>query len=70
MTTERRVRPFLLNFSEKICESSPTAIRYDANEQVAYVLLNEQWLKALEQPHDVYGSTKKTGVGRETTDDD
>jgi hypothetical protein len=62
--------PFLLRYWEPIARLTPRRFRYDATTQTVYILNPTGWVAAAEFPGDVFGSTKKTGVGRETTDDD
>ena len=71
MTTERTTSiPFLLRFAELIPPELPLRLGYDASAQVSVVQVEHAWVAALDQRCEVHRSTKKTGVGQETTDDD
>lgn len=62
--------PFLLRYSEPTARQAPPPLRYDTATQTLEILTQAGWVAAADYPHEPFGSTKKTGVGRETTDDD
>lgn len=63
-------RPFLMQFAERILNDEMPVGRYDAERQITQVRVGGKWIDAVDSECTLQGSTKKTGVGQETTDDD
>lgn len=71
MTSSSGCLPFLLHFGERIPERPGTPCRYDARQSVSQVFSAGEWLDALDmQQAETAGVTRRTDVGRETTDDE
>lgn len=63
-------RPMLLRFAERIVAEPKPSLRYDAIRQITLVNSGDHWIDAVDSGLTLDESTKKTGVGQETTDDD
>lgn len=64
-------QPFLLKFGERMSNASEPSLGYDAQRQVLSAFVNGRWRELVEvQPDMIHGVTRKTGIERETTDDD
>jgi hypothetical protein len=63
--------PFLLRFGEPIPRQELPPVAYDSSRQLSRALIGGRWIDVADCSGDVTGgTTSKTGVGRETTDDD
>jgi len=63
--------PFLLRFGEAIPRQELPPVAYDSSRQLSRALIDGRWIDVADCSGDVAGgATNKTGVGRETTDDD
>lgn len=71
MTTNCELQlPFALTYGERIeGESEPFPVCYQRDRQISQVFTDGGWVDAVAHP-DVLAGTRKTGVPRETTDDD
>jgi hypothetical protein len=62
--------PILMRFAEAIPGGPRVPFRYDLVRQISQVNCNGEWVDAVDSTLTLEASTKKTGVGQETTDDD
>lgn len=62
--------PMLMRFAERIVAEPELSLRYDTLRQITLVNSGCNWIDAVDSGLTLDASTKKTGVGQETTDDD
>lgn len=68
MTT--RTEPLILRFAEALPEVVSPPWRFSPSLQMAEIHVDGAWTPAIDHRGFSDGTTRKTGVGRETTDDD
>lgn len=62
-------QPLLMRFAERIEAAPNPPLRYDALRQITQVNCRDRWIDSIDSGLAVDASTKVTGVGQETTDD-
>lgn len=61
--------PFLLRFAKPIPEIFYHCLRYDPRRQVTQVLVDRDWVDALDTDTQIGKGTRQTAVAHETFDD-
>lgn len=71
MTRPSEPLPFLLHFGERLPDRPAASSRYDDRRCVGQVYVDGNWMDAVDARFDWQeGASKRTDIGRETTDDD
>ena len=62
--------PFVFRYAERLPQPARSPLRYDAERQIAQVLLGSTWVDTRDVPTEATPSTRLTRVKAETTDDE
>jgi hypothetical protein len=62
--------PFLCRFAQSLPQEPPLVLQYDAQRQVAKVLIEGEWVDTPDATAHLWVGSRVTRMERETTDDE